>query len=214
MSAANGRKFSSMAEVGSTEHKPLGLVWLECPHSVIRLGLEGALNEQAQLHIGREAPKDAPNCVILCVNGPENLTGDVRRLQELNPDAPVLVFGPHLNLRLASAALRSGASGFIHAEMTPGQMVHALAVVIGGEGVAPRRLLRYLVSREDSVDLDMLSVRQREILELVVEGFSNAQIAERLFLAETTVKQHLRAAYKRLGVSSRTQAARLISSGG
>jgi DNA-binding NarL/FixJ family response regulator len=52
--------------------------------------------------------------------------------------------------------------------------------------------------------------RQREILEHLSEGLTNAQIAKRLFLTESTVKQHLRQAYKALGVSNRTEAARLI----
>jgi DNA-binding NarL/FixJ family response regulator len=62
----------------------------------------------------------------------------------------------------------------------------------------------------DLPDLEILSFRQRQILELVVEGLSNAEIAGRLYLAESTVKQHLRAAYKLLGVRSRTEAAKLI----
>jgi DNA-binding CsgD family transcriptional regulator len=60
------------------------------------------------------------------------------------------------------------------------------------------------------VDLAALSARQREILGLVVEGMSNAEIARRLFLSESTVKQHLRGAYKLLGASNRTEAARLF----
>ena len=52
--------------------------------------------------------------------------------------------------------------------------------------------------------------RQREILEHLSEGLTSAQLAKRLFLTESTVKQHLRQAYKALGVSNRTEAARLI----
>jgi DNA-binding NarL/FixJ family response regulator len=55
-----------------------------------------------------------------------------------------------------------------------------------------------------------LSARQREILELVVEGLSNAEIAGRLYLSESTIKQHLRAAYKVLGVHNRTEAAKTM----
>ena len=57
-----------------------------------------------------------------------------------------------------------------------------------------------------------LGTRQKEILGLVGEGLSNAQIAERLFLSESTIRQHLRAAYKVLGVNNRTEAVRLIRS--
>ena len=74
-------------------------------------------------------------------------------------------------------------------------------------------LLRYLIVEEEPVNLGVLSARQKEILELVVDGLSNAEIAGRLFLSESTVKQHLGAAYKLLGVSNRTEAANVIRRG-
>ncbi len=122
----------------------------------------------------------------------------------------IMVFGLHLDLALARSALKSGARGFIHAGMAPGQIVRALEVASEGEIVAPRQLLEYMIATEEFADLDILSARQREILDLVSEGLTNAQIAKRLFLTESTVKQHLRSAYKVLGVSNRTEAVRLI----
>jgi DNA-binding NarL/FixJ family response regulator len=59
-------------------------------------------------------------------------------------------------------------------------------------------------------DLTVLTSRQREIMGLVGEGLSNAQIAQRLFVTESTIKQHLRTAYKALNVRNRVQAARLL----
>jgi DNA-binding NarL/FixJ family response regulator len=61
--------------------------------------------------------------------------------------------------------------------------------------------------------LAALSVRQREILGYVVEGLSNAEIGRRLYLSESTIKQHLRAVYKLLGVSNSTEAANLLRRG-
>ena len=66
------------------------------------------------------------------------------------------------------------------------------------------------MSEEEPANLGLLSARQREILGYVVEGLSNAEIARRLFLSESTIKQHLRTAYKLLGVSNRTEAANLF----
>jgi RNA polymerase sigma factor (sigma-70 family) len=71
-------------------------------------------------------------------------------------------------------------------------------------------MVKYLIAREIPASLNGLSARQREILELVVEGRSNAEIAKSLYLSESTIKQHLRAAYKLLEVSNRTEAAKLI----
>jgi RNA polymerase sigma factor (sigma-70 family) len=76
-------------------------------------------------------------------------------------------------------------------------------------------LLEYMIERltanDKSADLDALSPRQREILGLVVEGMSNAEIGKHLYLSESTIKQHLRAAYKALGVKDRKEAAKFVN---
>ena len=95
--------------------------------------------------------------------------------------------------------------------MHPAQLLRAVEVVQRGELAAPRGLLRYyLLSEKESPKIGELSARQREILEMVVEGLSNADIAGRLYLTGSTIKQHLRAAYKVLGVHNRTQAAKAM----
>jgi len=196
------------------EPKPLGLIWVDCSPSVTTAGLVGALEGQARVHNAPEPPQDAWSAVVLCPNGREGLPASVERHRELGPSAaPILVFGWHLDLPLARDALRAGASGFIHGGMTREQLARAVAVAAKGELVAPRELLAYLLTREEPPDTYLLSARQREILDLVVEGLSNAEIAGRLFLSESTIKQHLRAAYKALGVKNRTEAASLIRGG-
>jgi DNA-binding NarL/FixJ family response regulator len=194
--------------------RSLGLVWVDCPRSVVSAGLVRALEKRATVHQGLKPPRDVPSCIILCANSHEGLSERVEFYQELNPDAPpVVVFSPQLDLPLARDALQAGASGFVHAEMMPDQLVRALAVAVKGELVAPRELLRYVLTNDESGDLAALSVRQREILGYVVEGLSNAEIGRRLYLSESTIKQHLRAAYKLLGVSNRTEAANLFRRG-
>jgi DNA-binding NarL/FixJ family response regulator len=194
--------------------RPLGLVWVDCPRSVMSAGLVRALEKRATVHQGLKPPRDVPSCIILCANSHEGLSERVEYYQEVNPNAPpIVVFSPQLDLPLARDALQAGASGFVHAEMMPDQLVRALAVAARGELVAPRELLRYVLTTDHSGDLAALSLRQREILGHVVEGLSNAEIGRRLYLSESTIKQHLRAAYKLLGVSNRTEAANLFRRG-
>jgi DNA-binding NarL/FixJ family response regulator len=194
--------------------RSLGLVWVDCPRSVVSAGLVRALEKRATIHQGLKPPGDVPSCIILCANSHEGLSERMKFYQELSPDVPpIVVFSPQLDLPLARDALQAGASGFVHAEMMPDQLVRALAVAVRGELVAPRELLRYVLNRDHSGDLAALSVRQREILGHVVEGLSNAEIGRRLYLSESTIKQHLRAAYKLLGVSNRTEAANLFRRG-
>jgi DNA-binding NarL/FixJ family response regulator len=212
--AAPGRRHLEARQEGTSAAKPLGVVWVDCPRSVMSAGLVRALEKRATVHQGPKPPEDVPSCVILRANSHEGLSERLEFYRELSPDAPpVVVFGPQLDLPLARDALQAGASGFVHAEMMPDQLVRALAVAAKGDLVAPRELLGYVLAEDQSGDLAALSARQREILGYVVEGLSNAEIARRLYLSESTIKQHLRAAYKLLGVSNRTEAANLFRRG-
>jgi DNA-binding NarL/FixJ family response regulator len=191
----------------------LGLVWIDCSYPVVAAGLKEALEGRARVHIGQTAPTDAeiPVCAVFDTSGTESISEGIERIRGVNPDIPILVFSLHVDLPLARAALRHGARGFIHAGMELDQIARALDVAHRGEIVAPRKLLEHLLVNDGPTDLDALTVRQREILQLVAQGLSNAQIAKSLFLSESTVKQHLRATYKVLGVSDRKEAARLIN---
>ena len=189
----------------------LGLVWIDCPYPVVAAGLERALEDRARLHVGQSTPADPPRCAIFDTSGDEAISEGIDRIKEVDPEIPILAFSLHVDLPLARAALRHGARGFIHAGMELDQIARAVEVAVEGEIVAPRKLLEYLLTSDDPTELDALTARQSEILRLVAEGLSNSQIAKTLFLSESTVKQHLRAAYKVLGVSDRKEAARLIN---
>ena len=201
MLSANGRR------------EPLGLVWIDCAYPVVAAGLKDALEGRARVHLGRSIPANGgvPSSAIFDASGVEGLSEGIERIRGVNPDISILVFGLRVDLPLARAALRLGARGFIHAGMELEQIARAVAVAAEGEIVAPRKLLEYLIANEDPADFDALTARQREILHLVAQGLSNAEIAKRLFLSESTVKQHLRAAYKVLGVRDRKEAAKLVA---
>jgi len=197
----------------SSNSKPLGLIWINHSHSIVAIGLERALEAEAWVHVGREPPKDVPSSVIYCTDDAEALPESLEHIQRFSPNALILVCGLRVDLALAWAALRLGARGFVHSQMEPEQVVRAVRVATEGELVAPRKLLEHLITHDNSVDFDALSARQQEILGFVTEGLSNAEIARCLYLSESTVKQHLRAAYKLLGVHNRTEAAKLIRNG-
>ena len=197
----------------ASETKPLGLVWLYCLYPILARGLTEILSEEAWVHHGEQPPKEAdPSCVLFCVDRIEDVPHKIKPLQAAVPDTPILVFGLTNGLPLARAALQAGARGFVHAGMPPEQVVRALSVASRGEIAVPQELLKDLVAGKLPVDLDSITPRQREILKLVVEGQTNAQIGRELFLSESTIKQHLRAAYKILEVRNRTEAARLLRS--
>ena len=194
----------------------LGFVRVVCSYSVASIGLCHVLKKAGISHGPKPPPGIVPHCVVLGVHDAEDLPEAMGRAREkstgeASDDCPILVFAPQNDPKLAEASLRGGARGFVHARMTPKQILRALSVASKGDIVAPRGLLDYILAAgSSSAELDALSARQREILELVVEGHTNAQIGSCLFLSESTIKQHLRGAYKILNVKNRAQAAKVM----
>jgi DNA-binding NarL/FixJ family response regulator len=115
---------------------------------------------------------------------------------------------------LVYAALRAGASGFLLKDTPAPELVHAVRVVADSQALlAPaitRRLLDEFAGQapadRDDPALDLLTAREREVLLLVAEGLSNAEIAERLVVGETTVKTHVGRVLAKLGLRDRVQA--------
>jgi DNA-binding NarL/FixJ family response regulator len=210
--AATGRRHLEAVRERTSAAKPLGSVWVVTPsYSITAAGLKKVLEGKADVRIGGEPSAKSPSCVVLYADGMEEGCLDgIGRIRELYPSVPLLVLASHLDLALAWATLKNGADGFVHAAMDAAQVISAVELVQKGELAAPGQLLRYLLSHNENPHIGDLSPRRREVLRLVVEGLSNAEIAERLYLSESTIKQHLRGVYKVLGVRNRTEAAKTM----
>ena len=211
--APGSRRLEVVREGTSAAKKPLGLVWMVAPaYLIAAVGLKEALGGKADVRIGEESSASrSPSCIVLYAGAMEEdcLEGMVR-IRELYPGVPLLVLGSHLDLALAWATLKNGADGFVHAQMHPAQVLSAVEVVQKGELAAPRQLLRWYLCQNETPEIGDITARGRETLELLVEGLSNAQIAERLYVSESTIKQRLRVVYKVLGVRNRTEAAKTM----
>jgi DNA-binding NarL/FixJ family response regulator len=112
-------------------------------------------------------------------------------------------------------ALRAGASGFLLKDTPPEDLVSAVRSVAAGDAVVSPRVTRRLLSRfitdepvptRDATILDSLTDREREVLELIASGMSNAEIAGTLFLSEATVKTHVGRVLTKLNLRDRVQA--------
>jgi DNA-binding NarL/FixJ family response regulator len=101
------------------------------------------------------------------------------------------------------AALAAGAAGVVTEDGLERALVPSLHATIAGQVCVPRSQWR-------QIEPPALSAREKQVLGLVVMGYMNGQIAEQLFLAESTVKSHLSSAFGKLGVRSRNEAVELI----
>jgi DNA-binding NarL/FixJ family response regulator len=138
-----------------------------------------------------------------------------RRLVELGTTARILILTTFDLDEYVYAAIRAGASGFLLKDVRPSQLVDAIRVVADGEALLAPAVTRRLLERfaatlpkpeEREPALATLTDRERDVLELVASGLSNAEIAERLFLGETTVKTHVSSVLRKLGLRDRVQA--------
>jgi DNA-binding NarL/FixJ family response regulator len=138
-----------------------------------------------------------------------------RRLVELGTTARILILTTFDLDEYVYAAIRAGASGFLLKDVRPSQLVDAIRVVADGEALLAPAVTRRLLERfaamlptpeERAPALATLTDRERDVLELVASGLSNSEIAERLFLGETTVKTHVSSLLRKLGLRDRVQA--------
>jgi DNA-binding NarL/FixJ family response regulator len=115
----------------------------------------------------------------------------------------------------AMGALRAGASGFLLKDTPSEDLVSAIRSVAAGDAVVSPKVTRRLLARfldegraprRDPAVLDVLTEREREVLQLVATGLSNTEIAESLFLSESTVKSHIGRILTKLNVRDRVQA--------
>src|SRR5918997_3447783 len=192
-------------------------ILLECPYPLVTLGLQQVLRaagyEVRSGHKGPAMEGKTPSLAVYVPNDEDvgdDVAQGVKSLQGLVLDASIVVLSLKGDPSLAHAALKAGARGFLNLGMQPSQIAHALRLACQGEVVFPREMVPNLIREESHPELLDLTARQREILELAGEGLTNAGIARRLFLAEGTVKQHLRAIYRLLNVRSRVQAIKLL----
>jgi DNA-binding NarL/FixJ family response regulator len=144
----------------------------------------------------------APLAVVIGPGGASPVAGRLRRLRERVP-SPLVVVVQRGEPRQVRTLLAAGAAGVVAEPQLPRALEPCLRAVLSGQVCVPAEQAAQLHPRP-------LSGREKQILGLVVMGFMNAQIAQRLFLAESTVKSHLHSAFGKLGVASRNEAVSLI----
>jgi two-component system, NarL family, nitrate/nitrite response regulator NarL len=205
-------------------------------HTLFRRGLIALLSQDERFEVVCEAAdsgealrcaeRDRPDLILLDnhlpgVRGVDAIAG----LKELLPDARVLMLTVSENEDDLAAALQAGADGYLLKTINSEDLNDSILKVLAGESVVSPEMTTKLVTAfraraaapasstapanggAPADAIDSLSAREREILTLIARGASNKVIARDLDIAETTVKIHVQHILRKLGLSSRVQAA-------
>jgi DNA-binding NarL/FixJ family response regulator len=142
----------------------------------------------------------------------------LKEIRAMRPKLPVIMLTGYDDPDYVKSALAQGAAGYLLKDSTPEDLTQAIRVALTGSGnVLSPRAVRSLFDRSGRIDHfghitgdrgdPGLTRREIDILRFLSEGFSNREISKALFLSEKTVKAHLAAVFRKLGVSNRTKAA-------
>ncbi len=158
-------------------------------------------------------PKHQPDIVLMDIQLPD-ISGIecTARLKQLMPSLHIIMVTVYEDSRRIFQALRAGASGYLLKRCSSKELVSAIHEVQRGGAPMSREIAHKVIASfqkkgRASAEVEDLSPREREILELLAEGFANKEIAARIGLTERTVRWHLLHVYHKLHVHSRTEAA-------
>jgi DNA-binding NarL/FixJ family response regulator len=203
-------------------------VLLADDQELVRAGLEMMIDSTEDIEVagqashGLEAVRLAqwlePDIVLMDIRMPEidGIEATRRILKEGAPQGPRVVMLTTFDLdEYVFDAFKAGASGFLVKDAPREQILAGIRAVAAGEALASPSVTRRLIERfaeapgpapRPPAELEELTPREREVLELVARGLSNAELAERLYLSEKTVKTHVGRVLMKLGLRDRVQA--------
>jgi DNA-binding NarL/FixJ family response regulator len=201
-------------------------ILLADPDTLVREGMRALAERQPDLEVVgqaadglellEEVARLSPEVLVTEASLPKMDTVEViSRLMSRYPNLRVLVVSNIVDRERVTALLRCSVTGYLPKSVTPEEFVRAIRSVQAGEFVLHATIGRVIFgesaispeSRGPYTSLENLTEREKEVLDLLREGCSNKEIAQRLYLSVHTVEVHLRNIYSKLGVHSRLQAA-------
>jgi two-component system response regulator DevR len=197
-------------------------VFLVDDHEIVRRGIAELVDAERDLEVVGEAGdvKQAlariaatrPDVAVLDVRLPDGTGIDLcREIRSRHPEIACLILTAYDDDEAVRSAVLAGAAGYVVKDIRGQALVEDIRRVAAGKRLLPaaagRRVVEQLVAAPAAPADPGLSLRERQVLEFIADGLTNRQIAERLDLAEKTVKNYVSGLLAKLGLESRTQAA-------
>jgi DNA-binding NarL/FixJ family response regulator len=192
--------------------------------AMVRSGFRMLLGSQADIEVvaeasnGLEAVQKAarfePTVVLMDIRMPDvDGLQATRQIVAADPSARILILTTFDLDEYVYEALRAGASGFVLKDDPPEQLIAAVRTVAAGDALLSPSVTRRVIKQFTRVprpsppkELDELTDRELEIFALIADGLSNAEIGERLYISDTTVKTHITHIFQKLNLRDRVQA--------
>jgi DNA-binding NarL/FixJ family response regulator len=193
-------------------------------HGIVREGLRAVIGSEPDMEVvgeaatGKEVLERAtelrPDVILMDIQMPQiNGIEATRRILGTNPGVGVVVLTMFEDDDSVFSAMRAGARGYVIKGAPPSQILKVLRAVAGGEAYfgpeIARRLMDFFSAPKPTSPVEAfpeLTSREREILDLIAQGHSNAKIAGRLFLSPKTVGNHISHIFTKLQVADRAHA--------
>jgi DNA-binding NarL/FixJ family response regulator len=190
-------------------------------HRMLREGLRRSMIDQGFDVIGeasdgeeaiRLAEQLRPEVILMDVTMPQ-LDGveATRRIRKHDPDVHIVMLTMHADQEVLSAAIRAGATGYLVKDCSTEEIASAVRMAASGETALSPQLAASMLDEVRKLDRpagdeQVITRREEEVLQLIADGCSTPEVAEKLFISQKTVKNHLASIYQKLDARDRTQA--------
>jgi two-component system, NarL family, response regulator DevR len=187
-------------------------------HEVVRLGMRAAFEAEPDLAVVGEASNGAEALAKMPVLDPELILMDVRmekmdgieacrEIKSRYPDVIILMITSYTDEDAVISSILAGASGYLLKHLSRAELLRSIRLAASGQSLidaeATKRAMEHLTQMPGSE----LTDREREVLALVARGFTNKQIADKLYVSEKTARNHVSHILEKLGLSRRSEAA-------
>lgn len=189
-------------------------------HPIVRVGMRASLGEFPDIEVVGEAKTGGeviplvtrlrPNLVFLDLYLPDQHGLEIlKTLTAEFPETRVIILSSLEDPLVIRSVLQAGAAGYLFKDSQPDELHHAISKVCGGERYFTPKVALLLVGQEDTpVSEDALTDRENQVLDLVAEGLSSKEIAEKLSISPRTVEKHRERIKEKLGVHTTAELTR------